>query len=232
MIRKLLKVLGIGMAVSSPINGAELPEPYEDKTVNIMYNLIFCDEPSLFNSASDELPAYWQNALFNTPSKESVSAIAEDTKEESRVRLLAYSWLKEHKIAIKKGVLLGVVIEVPLDGGLDTLAAYADGRVRYINQSGKLTIVEEGASPSIEKLAKELVGISVPVVQKIGPWGNARLPPPEKGYIRMTFLASDGLYFGEGPISIMQNEPMAAPVIGKAIELLQEVVDTTIDSQT
>ena len=128
-------------------------------------------------------------------------------------------------------MLLGVIIEVPLKYGLDVLAAYTDGRVRYINQTGKMTIVE-GGSPRLESLAKELVKASQAVVSKIGPWEKARKPAPEKGNIRLTFLASDGLYFGEGPFEIMQQEPMVAPVITKAIELLQLVVNASVDKNT
>src|SRR5437016_2006439 len=32
--------------------------------------------------------------------------------------------------------VFGVVVEVPMAGSLDTLAAYSDGSARYINQSG------------------------------------------------------------------------------------------------
>jgi hypothetical protein len=232
VIRKILTLFGIGLAVSTQAKAFDLPKPYKEDSVNFMYNLLFCDERSLFNTKNDEEPTYWEDALFLNPNEKSIREVAENTEEESRVRVLAYNWLRENKKPLTKGILLGVIVEVPLEGGLDTLAAYSDGRVRYINQTGKLTVVELGGSAEIEKLAKELVGVSIPVVQKIGPWEKDRLPPPAKGNIRMTFLVSDGLYFGEGPLTIMQNEPMAAPVINKAIQLLQTVVNTTLENQT
>jgi hypothetical protein len=40
----------------------------------------------------------------------------------------------------------------------------------------------------------------------------------------MTFLVSDGLYFGEGPFTLMQRDPVAAPLLKNAGELLQLVV--------
>jgi hypothetical protein len=43
--------------------------------------------------------------------------LAENIEEESRVRILAYNWLRENKSTITKGILLGVIIEVPLEGG-------------------------------------------------------------------------------------------------------------------
>jgi len=232
VIGKILRLFGIGVAMTAQASALELPTPYEEDSINFMYNLLFCDEPSLFNKINDEKPIYWEEVLFLNPNEKGIREVAENKEEESRVRALAFNWLRENKKPIAKGILLGVIIEVPLEGGLDTLAAYSDGRVRYINQTGKLTVVESGVSTDIEKLAKELVNISVPVVQKIGPWEKERLPPPAQGNIRMTFLVSDGLYFGEGPLTIMQNEPMAAPVISKAIELLQTVVNTTLENRT
>jgi hypothetical protein len=116
-------------------------------------------------------------------------------------------------------VLLGVIVEVPLDGGLDVLAAYADGRVRYINQSGKIAIFE-GGPPEVQASAKQLVAASTGLVSRIGPRDRARLPPPVAGHIRITFLVSDGLYFGEGSFKAMQADPMAGPIVRKATELL------------
>lgn len=232
MIGRLLRLFGIGVAVSAQASALELPAPYSKDSVNFMYNLLFCDEPSLFNKFGEGEPTYWEKALFLDPNEKNVRGVAENIEEESRVRVLAYNWLRKNNKSLAKGILLGVIVEVPLEGGLDTLAAYSDGRVRYINQTGKLTVVELGGSKEIEVLAKELVNVSVPVVKKVGPWGKDRLPPPEEGNIRMTFLVSDGLYFGEGPLAIMQSEPMAAPVISKAIQLLQTVVNTTLENQT
>jgi hypothetical protein len=39
----------------------------------------------------------------------------------------------------------------------------------------------------------------------------------------MTFLVSDGIYFGEGDLSSMQHEPTAAPIIRSATELVNLV---------
>jgi hypothetical protein len=65
---------------------------------------------------------------------------------------------------------------------------------------------------------------SKPIVAAIGPWDKERLPPPEEGNIRMTFLVSDGLYFGEGPMGAMQQEPLASPLVSAATNLLLRLV--------
>jgi hypothetical protein len=119
-------------------------------------------------------------------------------------------------------VLLGVIVEVPLAGGLDTLAAFSEGGVRYINQSGKMVAIEGVGAFSAH--VKSLFKASEPVVAQIGPWQKSRLGPPQRGNVRLTFLVSDGLYFGEGPMSGMQRDAMAGPILEQATALLQAVV--------
>jgi hypothetical protein len=48
----------------------------------------------------------------------------------------------------------------------------------------------------------------------------------------MTFLVSDGLYFGEGPFDLMQRDAMAGPFVAQAAQLLKLVVDTTLARQS
>ena len=41
--------------------------------------------------------------------------------------------------------------------------------------------------------------------------------------IRMTFLVSDGLYFGQGPMHVMEQDELAQPIIVASLELLKLV---------
>ena len=68
--------------------------------------------------------------------------IAVDPDIESRVRMLAFNRLRAMGLPTPAKQLLGTIIEFPQRGGLDTLAAFADGRVRYINQTGHPAIFE------------------------------------------------------------------------------------------
>ena len=76
-----------------------------------------------------------------------------------------------------------------------------------------------------------VIDASKPIVAVIGPWDKDRLKAPRKGNIRMSFLVSDGLYFGEGPMGQMQREQMAAPLIEAAVALLQKLVKKTTESE-
>jgi len=138
---------------------------------------------------------------------------------ESRTRALAYNWLRLHGHAVPPRVLLGTILEVPQDAGLDTLAAFADGSVRYINQTGRMAVIE-GEVPAVSITVNALLAASQEVVNKIGPWEKPRLPPPAEGRLRMTFVVSDGLYFGEGPMAEMSRDPLAGKVFQKATQLL------------
>jgi hypothetical protein len=157
---------------------------------------------------------------------EDVERIARDESEETRLRILAFNYLRSRNATVPARQVLGVVVEVPLDGGLDTLAVFVDGRMRYINHSEKVAIFE-ATPPTMEDERKRLMRASVDAVAKIGPWNRPRLPPPVAGNVRLTFLASDGLYFGEGPFSAIQRDPIGGPVLLTASGLLMKIVNAT-----
>ena len=221
MLRKLLAT--IGMASAATASAAPPYSPYSSEAANAIYNLLFCDNAAPFLAKPGEAPVPWQATLAAAPPNiEALRSLADDRGQEGRVRYLAYQQLRSFGQSVPPKQLLGVIVEVPLDGGLDALAAYSEGGVRYINQSGKIAIVE--GVPNFAQLVQSLFSASQPVVNAIGPWKEERRAPPARGNVRLTFLVSDGLYFGEGPMNVMQREAMAAPVIQKATELLQAVV--------
>lgn len=146
------------------------------------------------------------------------------------MRSLAYWRLRIAGKHVPTKILLGVIVETPLAAGLDTLAAFSEGGVRYINQTGKMAFFE--GVTNLKPLVEDLFRASQPIVDRIGPWKSERLPPPKSGNIRLTFLVSDGLYFGEGPIPQMQRDPAAWPVIENASALLNQVVAIATKSRS
>lgn len=224
MLRKILATLGLASAsAAAPALAAPPYTPYASEAVDAIYNLLFCDDVSDFLAKPGTEPVPWQVTLAsNPPDIKALEDLAADRSQEGRVRFLAYQKLRQARQAVPEKQLLGVIIEMPLAGGLDVLAAYSDGGVRYINQSGKIAVVE--GSDALTPLVESLFAASQAVVNVIGPWSEARRPPPGPGNVRLSFLVSDGLYFGEGGLKVMQREAMAAPVIQKASELLQAVV--------
>ena len=224
-MKKLLMMLGIGLAANSLASEPELYKPYAESHINFLYNLLFCDNIALFKNENSVIgDGLWPALLADKPDLKALRKIAEDETNEGRVRAIAYNRLRASGEKVPSKKLLGVIVEVPQQQGLDVLAAFAEGGVRYVNQSGKVVIFEGSGHP-VEALAKELVTVSQPVVNRIGPWEKKRLPPPKSGTVRMTFLVSDGLYFGEGPFDALQKDPMGGPVLAKAAQLLQQSVE-------
>lgn len=230
MLKKILTALGVVSAAGASRSGEMTGGPYGDDSANLIYQLLFCDRPQLFKqNHKGNLEPPWSVLFSNTPDLEAIDKIAGDKHQESRVRALAFNALRAAGRPVPKKEYLGTVIEVRLAGGLDTLAVFGDGGARYINQSGKIVVVEATPSPFDNEIRK-VVAASKPVIAAIGPWDKGRLPAPKEGNIRLTFLVSDGLYFGEGPMDAMQRERMAAPLVSAGTALLLKLVQKTADT--
>jgi hypothetical protein len=209
------------------MSGAPFHRPYKDETKDFLYNLLFCDDPALFRPRDGRLEG--PLAVLFAPSADvaALRALAANEREESRYRVLAFNRLRAEGAEVPKGVLLGTIVENAMDAGLDVLAAYADRRVRYLNHAGPPAIFE-GTPDDVAVKAAELTMRSQTIVDKIGPWDDARLPPPVPGHMRLTFVVSDGLYFGEAPFEALAQDHHARAIVGCAIELLHLVVETAL----
>ena len=183
-------------------------EAYPDRARNEIYNLLFADDVDALKPAAPEAD---------------LAAVAADHDAESRVRAVAYRRLRaEGKTPAGDPPLLGTIVEIALDEGLDTLAAYADGRIRYINHAGSMSMVEDGTP--LRAQVDGLLLASQSVVGKIGPWTGERLPPPPTGQARLTFLVGGDIYFGQAPLEALAGDPMAGPVLNTATALLSALV--------
>jgi len=223
MFRKLLGLIGTPVPAPRTLRATGLHSPYAQPAANALYNLLFCDDPDAFRPRAGEAAAPWQATLYAADAQpERIAALARDTSADARVRALAWGRLRALGQPVPPKLLLGVVVEVPLEGGLDTLAAFADGGVRYINQTGKVSVFE--GHEDLQPLVEGLFGAARTVVAQIGPWDRERLPAPRPGRVRLSFLVSDGLYFGDGVFTEMERDPLAGPVIAHATQLLQRAV--------
>jgi hypothetical protein len=217
MFKKLLALFG--KKKPAPLAAPYLPSlPYKQDELNLIYNLLFCDESELYQPHGTETTLFGEQADARV-----VRTIAEDKEEESRVRILAYSWLRDNGHAVPSKELLGVIVEVPLEEGLDVLAAYADGTVRYINQTGKFAVFE-GSPDVVTDSARTLVETSKPALRQATPIAGKRMPPPGIGHIRLGFLASDGLHFTQGTFETLARDAKASAAIQSAQTLLDLVV--------
>jgi hypothetical protein len=197
--------------------------PYNDNATNLIYNLLFCDNIELYKENTPPPYAYPFDVLFaEVSSVEDLKNVAADAEVEPRLKRLAYNrLLSKGSVAVVKE-LLAVIIEVGLEDGLDVLASFKDGTARYIHQTGKILIWETADATSME-LTQDLFRISETIVERIGPWDKPRRPHPAKGTVRITFLVSDGLYFGEGPMNVLFADAMAGPALTSGTQLLSYI---------
>ena len=194
--------------------------PYSNPGYNKLYNLLFADDPGLFQNNEDKNQSYpWNIVLNEKATINELKIVAEDISVETRVRALACNILKSKGHTVDSKELLGIIVEVGLEEGLDVLAAYTDGTARYINHVEKMT-VWDAATDQSQTLIKNLFSAGLQVVKNIGPWNKDRLPAPAVGDIRINFLVADGLYFGQGPFEMLERDPMGGPVIRAATQLM------------
>jgi hypothetical protein len=196
---------------------------YPDPATDQIYELLFCDNLELYRGASGAYP--WDSLFASEPNAVDLQRIVEEPNIETRPKILATNLLRSLGRTDESKELFAVVVEIGMDEGLDTLAAYEDGTARYINFTGSMVVWDSRTAESDELIA-DLFAAARNVVAQIGPWEAARLNRPKTGNVRLTFLVSDGLYFGEGPFNLLAQDPIGGPVIGAATKLMQYLVMT------
>jgi len=209
--------------VARSANAAELPKPYKSQVANFAYNLLFCDTPGLFiqnKALKPDVPLY---RVLHAGAKDAgaVRKIA-DSDRDSCTRMLAYDWLRAHKQPVPAKTLLGVVIEFGSPDSLDAVAVYADGNVRYIDEQEKLFSYGPNTA-GISPKAKAFLLRSRDLLAHLDPWKEQRVPAPPYGFMRITFLASSGLYFGDGELRQMSKDKLGGATVRSAFDLFKTV---------
>lgn len=203
--------------------------PYQDSTLNFLYNLLFCDDLNLFKSNAQPPYAPPFDVLFaDNAAAADIQKIVDDPQADPRARLLACNQLRSRGLPTGPQTLLAIIVEVGLDDGLDVLASFVNGTARYINYTEKILVWETTTDPAVNKITEELFVSGRQIISQIGPWDQPRLPHPEKGNARISFLVSDGLYFGEGPMNVLFEDPMAGPALVKATELMLQLTEKSV----
>ena len=147
---------------------------------------------------------------------------------EARLYLEGWSALRSLGVQPDSAVaqqLCGIVIEVSLPGGVDTLAAYMDMSARYYNHAGPAIFWEGGADDRVAPAIAALLGSGLPVLRTCGPWIGEKPPPPERGAARISVLTPSGLHFGQAPFDSFSADPIAGPVFSTGVRLMQALID-------
>lgn len=196
--------------------------PYSDNATNLLYNLLFCDNLDLYKANTHPPYTYPFSILFSEKSTAAdLQKIIDDSESDPRVKILAYNQQLAIGYKPTKKELLAIIVEVGLDNGLDVLASFNNGTARYINQTGKILVWENTMDETANQLTRNLFSNGQTIVNQIGPWDKPRRPQPVKDHTRITFLISDGLYFGEASTDVLFSDPMAGATLASATALLK-----------
>jgi hypothetical protein len=150
--------------------------------------------------------------------------VADSPDVESRQVLQAWHFLREAGVEPPADIakrVLGMIVEMPVQGGHDTLAGYADGSARYLNFSGKVVIWEQRADPDVSNALNAWLAAGEDLVQKIGVWDLPTLPDLSPGHARVLMLTPSGPHFGQGPAGALLGDPLARNVIEAAVAVMQ-----------
>ena len=208
-----------------------ISKPYKDAATNVIYNLLFCDDLDLYRSRTQPPYSYPFNILFSPyPDEADLQRVIDDSTLDARLRILALNSRRSMGHAPAGKDLLGVIVEVGLEGGLDVLASFRDGKARYINQNGKVLIWDTITDTRANELTADLFAKSEPILGQIGPSDKPRKPHPFAGSARITFLVSDGFYFTEGQGESLFHDSIASPALTTATQLMRYLISKSVSS--
>jgi hypothetical protein len=192
--------------------------------------LLYGDAPLDVFAGGNERFAAVRDALRSgdtARARAGLHAIAADAGSASRHVLQAWHELRAlGERPAEPAQTHGVVVDFPVDGASETLAAYRDGSCRYINKTGKI-LIWDASDPAIDTGVQRLITIGGRVASAIGPWEGPR-PALNAGHVRLSMLCLGGLYFGEGPESALADDPVAGPLLLTASQLLMALVKKAV----
>ena len=208
---------------------------------HVMRDTLFCDAP-LYAWPKDcaELVGVepWKFfcaarvALANHRTSDAIAAwkhVIDLPGLESRMYAQAWRFLRQHGVQPPPEAatsLLGVVLEIPVGGAFDLIAAYQDRSARYWNYAGA-GIVWERPNDSLDSCVDALLEVSQAALRAIGAGDNPRPAPPPPGHVRLSFICPGGLSYGQGPFEEFSKDPKAGVIIQIGSALMRKMMAVT-----
>lgn len=159
--------------------------------------------------------------------KKSLKQLLLDPEAEVRARLWAWRALRqlgEKPPADIANEVQGVVLEVPVDNSVDALAAYSDGRVRYVNGKGGGAIIWETPDhPRIDPLVKQVMKDAQPVVAKTPAFDAHK--PEKNDVIRVSILTYGGIHIVEAREGDISEGHIMGPVYEAGTRLFMALLE-------
>jgi hypothetical protein len=120
------------------------------------------------------------------------------TSPETRVQLLAWNALRKLGVQPELAsaqVIRGVVIELHNEAGIGVLAAYEDGRARWLGGKGAAYIWDApGEEPQITSLVSQLLSAAAPALAAAPAQPTHDSALVERDHVRLTVLTFGGTY--------------------------------------
>jgi len=188
-----------------------------------LYNSLFADRPNDFVNMKEHKAISWiyEN---RTPTIDELEITANDDSVESRIKFLSLYTALTLGLKINKKIYFGTIIEVPMNGGYDVLAYYSDKTARYYNYSGA-AIIYEGGKTNIDNSIEKANSFAIQVCNILEPWEKERLPRPKGDIFRISFLASDGLYFGNSSINTLGKDQSISTLFTNSAEVMKALTN-------
>jgi tetratricopeptide (TPR) repeat protein len=151
---------------------------------------------------------------------------------ESRVRLWTWKALRDlgerpaPKVAAE---VQGVICELHNEAGVGTIAAYSDGRARWIGGQGAMTVWElPGTDLELNDRIRELLKSAEPLIRTVPATEKHKTPEPTLDHFRVSILTYGGIHTVEvfGP-EIYEGHRMAPTLLAsvKLLNTLQQKAD-------
>ena len=154
---------------------------------------------------------------------------------DTKIRLLAWSILRAAGVEpdpSTAGRPRGVVIDVAVDSGLDTVAGWEDGRARYVNEAGGAVVATGTDTPDakVREACEALVAAGRGLVDTTDAIVGPRPDPPRFGEAAIWVLTDGGIHGVAGSAARMSLDPLEGPVMALGVRLIQRLTDQARDA--
>jgi hypothetical protein len=158
--------------------------------------------------------------------KKSLRRILADPATEVREKLLAWRALRKLGEELPPGLsreVVGVVLEVPVGDWVDTLAAYSDGRARYLNGKGGVIVHEVVDDLHLNSLVQGVIEAARPLVKNVPAFDKHR--PQNSGVVRVSILTYGGIHVMEAKESDITGSHPMSPVFHAGTRLFLTLLE-------
>ena len=118
----------------------------------------------------------------------------------------------------------GMVVDVVIETGVETVAGYADHHARYFHSLGGATIWE-APNDSLNGIIDALLKTGEAPARSLKPLDKHPLAPGSLNQVQICILTPGGLRHGLGTFEGWSKDPMGGPILMAATNLMKALVD-------